>query len=91
VAYVPCVYPVFSWHNLSRSEFPDDIKSVASIPRHSGRLYWQHILADIYAGVTMLYVAVFDEVNEGTAIFKCSDNPPVSNMSKFHQYIWFAK
>ena len=31
----------------------------------------------------MLYVAMFDEVNEGTAIFKCSDNPPVSDVAKF--------
>ena len=31
----------------------------------------------------MLYIAMFDEVNEGTAIFKCSDTPPVSEVAKF--------
>lgn len=31
----------------------------------------------------MIYVAMFDEVNEGTAIFKVSDNPPVSDVAKF--------
>jgi len=41
IDYVPCVYPGFSWHNLSRYEFPDDIKPVGSIPREGGRFYWQ--------------------------------------------------
>ena len=31
----------------------------------------------------MIYVAMFDEVNEGTAIFKVSDNLPVSDVAKF--------
>jgi hypothetical protein len=83
IGYVPCVYPGFSWHNLSRFEFPDDIKPVGSIPRQGGRFYWQQISTAINAGATMLYVAMFDEVNEGTAIFKCSNNPPVSKVAKF--------
>lgn len=76
--YVPCVYPGFSWHNLSRYEFPDDVKPVGSIPRQGGRFYWQMLSTAIGAGAEMLYVAMFDEVNEGTAIFKGSDNPPVA-------------
>ena len=83
VDYAPCVCPGFSWHNLSRFEFPDDIKPVGSIPRQGGRFYWQQISTAINAGATMLYVAMFDEVNEGTAIFKCTDNPPVSDVAKF--------
>jgi hypothetical protein len=83
VDYVPCVYPGFSWHNLSRFEFPNDVKPVGSIPRLGGRFYWQQISTAINVGASMLYVAMFDEVNEGTAIFKCTDNPPVSNIAKF--------
>jgi hypothetical protein len=98
VDYVPCVYPGFSWHNLSRFEFPDDVKPVGSIPRQGGRFYWQQISTAINAGATMLYVAMFDEVNEATAIFKCSDNPPVSNIAKFinmdglpsDHYLWLT-
>jgi hypothetical protein len=83
IDYVPCVCPGFSWHNLSKFEFPDDIKPVGSIPRMGGKFYWQQISTALNAGSSMLYVAMFDEVNEGTAIFKCSDNPPVSKTAKF--------
>jgi hypothetical protein len=98
VGYVPCVTPGFSWHNLSRSEFPDDVKPVGSIPRQKGRFYWQQISTAINAGAEMLYVAMFDEVNEGTAIFKVTDNPPVSDVARFadldgmpsDHYLWLT-
>jgi len=83
VDYVPCVYPGFSWHNLSVHEFPDDIKPVGSIPRQGGRFYWQMLSTAIRTGARMLYVAMFDEVNEGTAIFKASDDPPVGRNVQF--------
>jgi hypothetical protein len=98
IDYAPCVTPGFSWHNLSRASFPDDVKPVGSIPRQGGRFYWQQISTAINAGATMLYVAMFDEVNEGTAIFKVSDNPPVSEVAKFagndgrpsDHYLWLT-
>jgi len=83
IDYVPCVTPGFSWHNLSRSEFPEDVKPVGSIPRQGGRFYWQQLSTAMMVGADMIYVAMFDEVNEGTAIFKVSDDPPVSNIAKF--------
>lgn len=98
ISYVPCVTPGFSWHNLSRHAFKDDVKPVASIPRQGGRFYWQQISTAINAGATMLYVAMFDEVNEGTAIFKCTDNVPVGKEIRFagmdgqpsDHYLWLT-
>lgn len=98
IDYVPCVTPGFSWHNLSRFEFPDDVKPSGSIPRQGGKFYWQQMSTAINAGASMLYVAMFDEVNEGTAIFKCIDNPPVSDVAKFvgmdglpsDHYLWLT-
>ena len=98
IDYVPCVTPGFSWHNLSRFEFPDDIKPSGSIPRQGGRFYWQQISTALMCGAQMLYIAMFDEVNEGTAIFKCSDNPPVSEHFQFigidgkpsDHYLWLT-
>lgn len=83
IKYVPSVTPGFSWHNLSRFEFPNDIKPTGSIPRMGGKFYWQQMVTAINSGAEMIYVAMFDEVNEGTAIFKVSNNPPVSDVAKF--------
>jgi hypothetical protein len=83
IEYVPCVCPGFSWHNLSKHAFPDDVKPVGSIPRQGGRFYWQQLSTAMLAGAEMIYVAMFDEVNEGTAIFKVSDNPPVAKEVSF--------
>ncbi len=98
IGYVPCVYPGFSWHNLSVHEFPDDIKPSGSIPRQGGRFYWQQMSTAIRSGAEMIYVAMFDEVNEGTAIFKVTDNPPVSKVAEFvgmdgkpsDHYLWLT-
>jgi len=98
IDYVPCVSPGFSWHNLSRYEFPDDVKPVGSIPRQGGRFYWQQISTALNAGASMLYVAMFDEVNEATAIFKATDVPPVSKATSFitmdgkpsDHYLWLT-
>jgi len=64
IEYMPVVWPGFSWHNL----FPD--YPLNQIPRDGGHFYWRQVYNAITAGATMLYVAMFDEVDEGTAMFK---------------------
>jgi hypothetical protein len=73
--YAPCVYPGFSWYNLSRQEFGGR-HPMNQIPRQKGRFYCELISAAIQSGARMLYVAMFDGLDEGTAIFKCSNEPP---------------
>ena len=98
IDYVPCVTPGFSWHNLSRQSAKLEPKPVNSIPRLGGKFYWQQISTAIVSGADMIYIAMFDEVNEGTAIFKVSDNPPVSDVAKFvdndglpsDHYLWLT-
>jgi len=71
VDYAATVFPGFSWSNLNpRSPFNQ-------IPRNRGHFYWGQITGAISNGAEMIYVAMFDEVDEGTAILKISQDPPV--------------
>ncbi|MDB5332492.1 MAG: hypothetical protein JWP03_3643 [Phycisphaerales bacterium] len=77
--YLPVVFPGFSWHNLNARSPLDQI------PRRKGQFLWTQMVESKKAGATMLYVAMFDEMNEGTAIFKCTNDPPTGE-SKFLTY-----
>lgn len=72
VLWIPTLYPGFGWDNLKKK----DAGSTA-IPRRGGRFLWEqfHELSRIGADTAM--VAMFDEVDEGTAIFKVTNTPPV--------------
>jgi hypothetical protein len=76
--YAPCVYPGFSWYNMHNHGQGDNamIFPLNQIPRQNGRFYWSLIGAAIEAKAKMLYVAMFDEIDEGTAIFKCANQLP---------------
>ena len=50
---------------------------MAGIPRLKGAFYWRQMYNAIDAGSEMIYVAMFDEMDEGTCIFKVTNDPPV--------------
>ena len=62
--YMPVVFPGFSWYNLKR----DTEKN--RTPRNRGEFLWRQAYNARMAGATALKIAMFDEVNESTAIFK---------------------
>ena len=68
VDYVPLVFPGFSWGNLRRNP-----AIYNQIPRLKGDFLWKQIAGAKAAGAKSLYVAMFDEIDEGTAIFKCAE------------------
>lgn len=99
VDYVPIVYPGFSWRNLSlQSPGLARYTAYGAIPRFGGQFYWDQMVTMIKAGAEMLYVAMFDEIDEGTAIFKISDSPPNSDRAHFidndgmpsDHYLWLT-
>ena len=64
------------WQNFGNQIDTAMIFPLNQIPRQKGRFYWSLIGAAIEANAKMLYVAMFDEMDEGTAIFKVTNTPP---------------
>jgi len=77
--YLPVVFPGFSWHNMHAGPLDQ-------IPRLQGRFLWSQLVALKRAGASMIYVAMFDEVDEATAIFKCTSDVPSSGGVRFVTY-----
>ncbi len=96
VDYVPLVFPGFSWVNMKHEDRND-----TPISRLGGDFFWRQIAGAISSGAKMLYVAMFDEVDEGTAIMKCYRNSevPLNGADKFYgiddhlesdHYLWLT-
>ncbi len=74
--YMPVVFPGFSWDNMRPG------RPTITIPRNSGNFFWKQLSGAANEGAEMIYVAMFDEIDEGTAIFKTAHRVPVGE-SKF--------
>jgi hypothetical protein len=66
--YMPVIFPGFSWHNLNRDK-PEN-----QIPRLGGEFLWRQAYNARKSGASIVKIAMFDEVNEGTAIFKAASS-----------------
>jgi hypothetical protein len=78
--YLPVVFPGFSWHNMNPGARLD------AIPRRRGAFLWSQLTAAVKSGAGMIYVAMFDEVDEATAIFKCASEVPRGDGVDFVTY-----
>lgn len=71
VFWMPVVYPGFTWDNIFRYA-----PGTSKIDRRGGEFLWEQFYGLAQLGVDTVYVAMFDEVDEGTAIFKVTSSPP---------------
>jgi hypothetical protein len=83
LTYLPVFYPGFSWQNLEKSHGRE--APLYAIPRENGAFLWAQAASAIHAGARSGYVAMFDEMDEGTCIFKVTNQPPIG-ASQFATY-----
>jgi hypothetical protein len=70
--YMPAAFPGFSWDNLRRAR-----PGSTTIPRRKGEFYWRQFAIFRQLGIRTVFVGMFDEVDEGTAIYKVANQTPV--------------
>lgn len=90
IVYAPVAFPGFSWRNTKTSfkngsiQLPTDAPYDA-IPRLGGKFFKTQLDSYIGWGADGIFVAIFDEMDEGTAIFKLADKSHVpSNASQLN-------
>ena len=92
---MPVIFPGFSWKNLMAAHGTE--AKLDQIPRLGGELLWRQATAAKRGGAKTIYIAMFDELNEGTAIMKATNNPPVGESAflTYHglpsdHYLWLS-
>lgn len=68
IIYLPVIWPGSSWTNLQRNRGNEYESNM--MPRFCGSFYWQQAANVINAGAKQIFIAMFDEVDEGTAMYK---------------------
>lgn len=74
--YLPVAFPGFSWRNLQHGRGEE--AELNAIQRLGGEFLWSQARALTQAGSTSVYVAMFDELDEATAIMKTTSRVPVN-------------
>lgn len=70
VIYSPHLYPGGSDRNMHPNNGYPDGDPTNTGYRYGGQFFWDQIYCDIKNGAQALYIGMFDEMDEGTAIFK---------------------
>jgi hypothetical protein len=89
IGYMPTAFPGFSWDNLRRAT-----PGKTMIPRRKGEFYWRQFAIFKALGIRTVFVGMFDEVDEGTAIYKVSNEIPVGKYFVTYEGLpsdWYLK
>lgn len=69
---LPHAWPGFSWCNLKKLP-----PGTSYTPRNGGEFYWTRLYNAIHCGADHIFLGMFDEYDEGTAIMPMSDDHPL--------------
>lgn len=89
IGYMPTAFPGFSWDNLRQTQ-----PGTTLIPRRKGEFYWRQFAIFKALGIRTVFVGMFDEVNEATAIYKVANQIPVGKYFVTHDGLptdWYLK
>lgn len=67
----PHIWPGFSWHNLKKLAPLESYDS-----RDQGHFMWGKAVEAVSLGATQIFVGMFDEYDEATAVIPMTDDPP---------------
>lgn len=99
VIYAPVAYPGFSWRNTQTKWKNngtaydwDPANRYDMTPREKGMFLWKLLARYRELGAEAAFVAMFDEIDEGTAIFKCvkKSNTPINTNPYFPDGIFLG-
>ncbi|MEX0988377.1 MAG: glycoside hydrolase family 71/99-like protein, partial [Bacteroidales bacterium] len=69
IDFLPVVWPGFSWYNLKG----EGTWQKNQIPRQGGEFIWTQATRAVSANAKSVYIAMFDEVDEATAMYKVTE------------------
>jgi hypothetical protein len=78
IDYQPCIYPGTAFHNTNGS-----ISRKNEIPRLHGDFMWRQFATLKQANIRTVYIAMFDELNEATSIFKVAEDSTMIPKGKY--------
>ena len=76
---LPHAWPGFSWNNLQKTVYPSQYTA-----RAGGQFYWDKIYNAVSVGADQIFLGMFDEYDEATAIMPMTDNHPVPHTEWGH-------
>ncbi|MFO7668155.1 MAG: hypothetical protein R6W31_00715 [Bacteroidales bacterium] len=74
VLYMAMIHPGFGWDNMLNLP-----PGTSTVPRLKGAFMWQQFVEANNINAESVYVGMFDEIDEGTAIFKVTNDIPVNH------------